>query len=289
MNHRADGMADDHGTVREVPRSGLARGIRDEPDTRWQRALRLVRECYFGFSPLSRRFRFAMLAFDVVTISYFVITTVSGSTTLPIIDIVIGICLTLDLAARTIAMRRSIVQLRSLMFYLDLVVIIALFGALIAPDLALVRVLRILRVLRSYRLVVDLRRDYKWFRQREEVVEAALNLTVFLFITTALVYVIERPVNPEITTFVDALYFTIATLTTTGFGDIVVSDTWGRALTIVIMVFGVGLFLRLIQTLFRPNKVAFECPKCGLEKHDLDAVHCKHCGEVINIPTEGAL
>ena len=289
MNDRADGMADDHGTVGEVPRSGLARGIRDEPDTRWQRALRLVRECYFGFSPLSRRFRFAMLAFDVVTISYFVITTVSGRTTLPIIDIVIGICLTLDLAARTIAMRRSIVQLRSLMFYLDLVVIIALFGALIAPDLALVRVLRILRVLRSYRLVVDLRRDYKWFRQREEVVEAALNLTVFLFITTALVYVIERPVNPEITTFVDALYFTIATLTTTGFGDIVVSDTWGRALTIVIMVFGVGLFLRLIQTLFRPNKVAFECPKCGLEKHDLDAVHCKHCGEVINIPTEGAL
>ncbi|ORE93106.1 Ion transport 2 domain-containing protein [Stappia sp. 22II-S9-Z10] len=289
MNDRADGMADDHGTVGEMPRSGLARGIRDEPDTRWQRALRLVRECYFGFSPLSRRFRFAMLAFDVVTISYFVITTVSGRTTLPIIDIVIGICLTLDLAARTIAMRRSIVQLRSLMFYLDLVVIIALFGALIAPDLALVRVLRILRVLRSYRLVVDLRRDYKWFRQREEVVEAALNLTVFLFITTALVYVIERPVNPEITTFVDALYFTIATLTTTGFGDIVVSDTWGRALTIVIMVFGVGLFLRLIQTLFRPNKVAFECPKCGLEKHDLDAVHCKHCGEVINIPTEGAL
>ena len=268
--------------------NGLAQGLSDEPDTRWAHFLRLLRELYFGFSPMSRRFRFAMLAFDVVTITYFVVTTIAGTAAeywIP--DVLIGIVLTLDLAARTLAMRRSVLQLRSVMFYVDLVVIVALFGSLVSPDLGLARVLRLLRVLRSYRLIVDLRRDFKWFRRNEELVEAALNLTVFLFITTSLVFVIERPVNEQINTFVDALYYTIATLTTTGFGDITVSDTWGRALTIVIMVFGVGLFLRLVQTIFRPYKVAFECPTCGLEKHDLDAVHCKHCGEIVNIPTEG--
>jgi voltage-gated potassium channel len=53
------------------------------------------------------------------------------------------------------------------------------------------------------------------------------------------------------------------------------------------MVFGVALFLRLIQTIFRPTRVIYDCPDCGLHRHDADAVHCKHCGRVINISTEG--
>jgi voltage-gated potassium channel len=53
------------------------------------------------------------------------------------------------------------------------------------------------------------------------------------------------------------------------------------------MIFGVTLFLRLLQTLFRPQKVRFRCPSCALERHDLDAVHCKACGERLKIPDEG--
>ena len=53
------------------------------------------------------------------------------------------------------------------------------------------------------------------------------------------------------------------------------------------MVFGVVLFLRLVQTIFRPQKVDQVCDQCGLRRHDPDAVHCKHCGLVINIETEG--
>jgi len=30
-----------------------------------------------------------------------------------------------------------------------------------------------------------------------------------------------------------------------------------------------------------------ECHSCGLSLHDADAVHCKHCGTVIHIDTEG--
>jgi voltage-gated potassium channel len=53
------------------------------------------------------------------------------------------------------------------------------------------------------------------------------------------------------------------------------------------MVLGLSLVLRLIQTLFRPGKVYFECPSCGLSRHDPDAVHCKHCGTLIKIGTAG--
>ena len=99
----------------------------------------------------------------------------------------------------------------------------------------------------------------------------------------------ENTTNPQIQTYVDALYFTITTLTTTGFGDITLQGPGGRVLAIIIMVVGVGLFLRLLQAVFRPNKVRFDCPDCGLLVHESDAVHCKHCGRVLHIETEGAV
>ena len=104
---------------------------------------------------------------------------------------------------------------------------------------------------------------------------------------TALVHATQFGRNPEIRNYADALYFTVTTLTTTGFGDITMEDTAGRLLAVLIMIFGVSLFIRLAQTLFRPTKVQFECPDCGLMRHDADAVHCKHCGKVLHIESEG--
>jgi voltage-gated potassium channel len=141
--------------------------------------------------------------------------------------------------------------------------------------------------MRSYHVVHELRGMSPWFRRNNEIIESAVNLFIFVFVVTAIVYVLEGRRNPNIEHFLDALYFTVATLTTTGFGDITMTDTVGRVLTVVIMVVGVGLFLRLIQTIFRPSKVLFPCPDCGLRRHDPDAVHCKHCGRILNIPTEG--
>jgi voltage-gated potassium channel len=79
----------------------------------------------------------------------------------------------------------------------------------------------------------------------------------------------------------------VTALTTTGFGDITLPGTSGRMISVAIMIFGVTLFLRLAQVLFRPNKVRHPCHACGLQRHDPDAVHCKACGTLINIPDEG--
>ena len=117
--------------------------------------------------------------------------------------------------------------------------------------------------------------------------QRAANLGVFIFIVTWVVHVTQHHIDSKISGYVDALYFTITTLTMTGFGDITLEGVGGRLLAVVIMVVGVGLFLRLLQAIFRPNKVRFECPDCALLVHDLDAVHCKHCGRILQIPNEG--
>ena len=57
-------------------------------------------------------------------------------------------------------------------------------------------------------------------------------------------------------------------------------------LSIAIMISGIGFFARLATSLFRPSKVRFRCPTCGLLRHEPDAVHCKACGTLLNIPND---
>ena len=149
------------------------------------------------------------------------------------------------------------------------------------------RILRTLRLLRSYQLLSRLRTDFDTFRRHEDLIIACANFAVFLFVTTGFVYETQHAQNPGTHNYVDALYSTVAALTTTGFGDITLPGTLGRLISIIIMIFGVTLFFGLARAVLIPNKVRFRCPKCALLRHDPDAVHCKACGEVLNIPDDG--
>lgn len=247
-----------------------------------------IRELYFGRSRTARAFRYALLTFDVVTITFFIVTSMVPET-LPILaaEFSIAVFLIFDYAARLIIARRKLRFVFEPLNIADLVVIGTLVAAPFIENWAFLRVLRALRLLRSYHLLRDLREHSRWFKANEEMLASLLNLVVFIFFSTALVYVLEAPSQSQINTYVDALYFTVATLTTTGFGDITLEGTHGRLLAVVIMVIGVALFLRLVQTIFRPNKVQYTCPDCGLNRHEPDAVHCKHCGRTVHIETEG--
>jgi voltage-gated potassium channel len=204
------------------------------------------------------------------------------------VDYVIAAILIIDFGLRLWISKSKKTFMFQVMTLADLIVIATLLAPLILENFAFLRVLRTLRLIRSYHVMADLRKRYRIFAQNEHVFESVLNLIVFIFICTALVYVLQVKENPGIQTYTDALYFTVATLTTTGFGDITPHGSIGKILAVTIMVFGVALFLRLVQTIFRPQKARFKCESCGLSRHDLDAVHCKHCGKVINIETEGA-
>ncbi|WP_310621529.1 ion transporter [Flexibacterium corallicola] len=245
-------------------------------------------ELYNGRSSRSRIWRFSLLCFDLITIGYFILSaTVLLDTHFYWVDYAIGLVLLLDYVARlSIAPRPKAFFLKWTMLA-DLLVILSLFSSAFIENLGFLRVIRMLRLLRSHHILRELREASSWFRRNEEIIGSALNLAVFIFTVTAVVFVLENDINPNITTYMDALYFTVTTLTTTGYGDITLSDTTGRTVTIAIMIFGVALFLRLIQAIFRPAKVKYGCQTCGLSRHDPDAVHCKHCGETIRIPTEG--
>jgi voltage-gated potassium channel len=248
-----------------------------------------LQRLYFGDDARARRFRYGLIAFDVATIAVFLVSSVAHEAWWMIpLDLVIACLLILDLAARLYVEPARVRYLTSLPTLADLVVIASLLLPFFIENLAFLRIARALRLLRSYHLLRDLRADSRWFRDNEDIIQRTVNLGVFIFIITSVVYVTQHLVNPQISNYVDALYFTITTLTTTGFGDITLIGSGGRLLAVLIMFVGVGLFLRLLQAIFRPSKVRFECPDCGLLVHDADAVHCKHCGRVLHIQDEGA-
>jgi len=210
-----------------------------------------------------------------------------ATTTVLAIDIAVGLVLVGEMALR---LRSSRAARRELLHPAGIADVLAVISFLLAPFFAgwgFLRSLRTLRLLRSARLVLHLRQDLPVFRRNEEAVVAAADLLVFIVVMTGVVHATQHHNNPNITNWADALYFTVTALTTTGFGDITLPGTSGRLITVVIMLAGVTLFLRLAQALFRPTKVRFRCEDCGLMRHDPDAVHCKACGALLNIPDEG--
>jgi len=248
-----------------------------------------VRELYLGEDKRSERFRYGLLAFDLVTICFFILASfVEVPVWFLAIDLVIAAALICDLAARFWISKNRLRFIIRPITIADIVVIATLLAPALVENFAFLRIMRALRLVRSYHVMRDLRGRYAFFKRNEDVIESVINLVVFIFIVTALVFVFQVRVNPSINNYIDALYFTVTTLTTTGFGDITLEGDSGRLLAIAVMVLGVALFLRLVQTIFRPQKVRYECPDCGLSRHDPDAVHCKHCGRTLHIGTEGS-
>src|SRR5256885_17231815 len=74
-------------------------------------------------------------------------------------------------------------------------------------------------------MVARLRIDSSFFRRNEEVIFAVVNLAVFIFVMTGIVYETQKSHNNQIAHYADALYFTVTALTTTGFGDITLPGT----------------------------------------------------------------
>ncbi len=255
--------------------------------TRWRLRARL-RALYHGTSPTAVRFRITVLAVDLLIVAFFIAAPFlkSGGWVYYLVDYAIAAVLAADMAARALAHTNLRDWLKKPIVWVDLFILATLLFPAWLYNLGFLRVLRLWTLANSEFFWKTVGHRYDDTRV-EEVTRSAVALVVFVFIATGFVYTSFIGRHDGIQGYVDALYFTITSLTTTGFGDITLPGLWGRTLSILIMLGGVGLFFNLIQSLIRPHKVFHPCPTCGLRRHDLDAVHCKACGEVLCIPDDG--
>lgn len=260
----------------------------DIPQTGFRRLRSTLRLLYHGQSTKAQRFQYSVLIIDLAIIAFFIATPLLREYEAFLwIDYSVAALLFLDLGARALATNHVLRWLRQPNIILDVFILLTLLAPTLLYNLGFLRILRLWTLTRGQAIWRPLRK--RGLAAYQETVQAVINLMVFLFVVTGFVYTafVDRD-SEGIASYVDALYFTVTTVTTTGFGDITLPGPSGKLASILIMIIGISLFVRLAQSIFRPNKVHFPCPQCGLQKHDPDAVHCKACGHVLNIPDEGS-
>ncbi len=241
---------------------------------------------YSGHGKWPSFFRWTMLVFDVVTIGIFLIHPlvswhqrgVDVPTAWFVVDVIVAVVIGLDFFARLYIERHKARFFPRPTNWADFIVFLTLVMPVLSQNFSFLRVFRILRLVRAFEYLDHKTPVARWLHVNSFIVSKVVNLLVFIFLVTALVYVTQVGHNPHVHSYLDALYFTIGTLTTVGLGDITLPDTLGRWITIGVMVLGVTLFLQLIRAIAVGDKVHHACPACHLPLHDRDAAHCKRCG-----------
>jgi voltage-gated potassium channel len=171
---------------------------------------------------------------------------------------------------------------------IDLVTILPLL--LGAFDIRFIRIFRSFRILRLIR-AFEGKTVLGYVTRKDSAIFIRILFTLFaiIFVYSGLIYQVEHTVNAgKYSTFLDAVYFSISTLSTAGFGDIVPITEAGRLLTSLMILTGLilipwqlgDLIKQLVKT---SNRMGIECTNCGLAEHDADAHFCKNCGKPLPI------
>jgi voltage-gated potassium channel len=183
-------------------------------------------------------------------------------------------------------------KLKYLFSFYSLIDLLAIVPFLVGiGDIQFIRIFRWFRILRLIRFLEN-KTLFGRFISEDSAISTRILFTLFtiVFVYSGLIYQVEHPVNPQVfTTFLDAFYFSVVTMTTVGFGDVTPSSELGRLLTVMMILTGISLIPwqlgDLIKRLMKSrNHLEVACPSCQLAIHDADAQFCKICGEKLQKP-----
>ncbi len=240
---------------------------------------------YFGRSPGAVPFRYGLLGLDLLAILSFILASLVRHASLPaeysgyLLDFErsIGLLLLLDLGLRLWISGNKLRFLKRFSTLIDGMIVVTLLTPGIV-NMGFLRIFRSVDMLRSVHAHGHIHYSYKESSTTDVIFARSLHLVAFVIVMAEVVYGAQVDVNEHINSYTDALYFTLMTLTTTGFGDITLVGEGGRWLTIGLMVLGVSLFLRLIKAVWTTPRLSIKCPKCGFDRHELEASYCSRCG-----------
>lgn len=103
------------------------------------------------------------------------------------------------------------------------------------------RILRLFRLVRVFSLMKRFSRIYQKRFVRNELQYVSLVVISILLLSTYGIYMAESITNPEIDSVGDALWWSIVTVTTVGYGDKVPVTPLGKAIGVVLMFTGIGI------------------------------------------------
>lgn len=157
-----------------------------------------------------------------------------------------------------------------------------------SANIGFLRIFRWFRILRLIRFI-GRKTIFGYISSEDGAIFTRILFTLvsIIFVYSGLIYQVEHAANPKFDTFLDAVYFSVSTITTAGFGDITPDSQVGKLLTVLMILTGVvlipwqlgDLIKRLVKS---ADEIQTVCSKCHLEFHDPDALFCKICGTALD-------
>lgn len=173
--------------------------------------------------------------------------------------------------------RARIKYVLSFMAIIDLLAIMPFYLPMLIPiDLRALRTLRLVRLLRLFKInrytkaLSTIAEVFK--RKASQLISSLLVVGLLMLITSLIMYNIEHEAQPDkFNNVFQALWWSVATLTTVGYGDIYPITVAGKILSTIIALLGIGLvavptgiitagFSEIIED---DNDDKKYCPYCG--------------------------
>lgn len=204
---------------------------------------------------------------------------------------VITVFFTIEYLLRLYCVYSPVRYAKSFFGMIDLVAILPSYLAILIPgahSLMIIRGLRLLRVFRIFKLNNFLNQGNIIVRALKD---SRTKITVFLFfillmvsIFGSIMYLIEHNVNEGFDSIPRAIYWSIVTLTTVGYGDIAPMTPFGQFVASLVMITGYAVIAvptgivtsAIIHSDKNLKKVI--CTGCRLGEHEQDASYCRSCG-----------
>jgi voltage-gated potassium channel len=247
-------------------------------------------------TPLGKAIDVALLLLNLVFVGIVVAETYPLSTrlqdTLWTLEVGISVVFLFEYGLRLYGAQDRLAEFLNAYTMVDLVAILPTFLVLLFPlsavglSISFLRIIRVVRVLRFYRFTQDAEFFFGTIADNTlRAVKLLLTVLVLFFVSAGLFYTVEHGANPDVATFGDAFYYTVISVTTVGFGDIIPVTAAGRWVTVATIIVGIIVVPwqagKIVREWRSKDKVNVTCPECGLSYHDRDASHCKACGSII--------
>jgi len=265
-------------------------------------------------TPAGKAFDIGLLVAILLSVFTIMLETVEGvdyiyHRELVILEWIFTAVFTLEYALRIFVSKKPLKYIFSFYGLIDLLSILPMFLSVFIKGSHILSSFRILRLLRLFRVfgLMEFMRESS--RLKVAILASRAKIMVFLYtvliiavLIGTLMYYIEGPEN-GFTNIPKSVFYTIVTLTTVGYGDMVPTTTLGQLLSMLLMIIGYGIIavptgivgVEIAREVGKSMKENYKtdpehrklngivCAHCNKEGHWDDAEYCYNCGHTLNI------
>jgi voltage-gated potassium channel len=279
----------------------------EESSSHYNGVRRKIHEIIFeADTPLGALFDISLMIAIVLSVIVTCLATVPDYKDQPWIDVlalIFTVLFTVEYGLRIYCVQRPGRYIFSFWGMIDLLSILPDYVLFFSSNsttraFSVIRSLRLLRVFRIFKL--------GWFqseaddlggaiwRARAKIIVFLTVVMIIVTVTGTLMYEVEliflegSELESDFQSIPEGIYWAIVTMTTVGFGDLVPKSAPGKFLSAILILLGYSLIIvptgfvsaEIIES--RKRRITTRsCSSCITEGHDLDAKHCKYCGELL--------